>query len=299
MTHRNYATLFDRNYLAKGLVLYESLKKYSSEPFTLHVLAMCKATERILNEMALENVRILTLTGFETAMDLGCIKAGRTWPEYCWTCGSCLMEYLMPWMDGEGISYVDSDLMFFSDPKAVFDELGERSVAIVPHRFPAHKQHMERNGVYNVGMVTARNTDSGLRCISRWAQQCREWCYARNEGGKFGDQAYLDSWPTDFPGQIASIENIGVGLAPWNIANYSIRENNGQVFVNDNKAVFYHYHEFVDEKFLTGYAMRPEDLALIYCPYVTAFMAARERIEAVEESQRKRMVELKAQGERA
>lgn len=299
MIHRDFASLWDRNYCAKGLALYESLTRHCSEPFTLHVLAMCEKTQRILDEMALPNMHVMALSAFERALNLQPVRDGRSWAEYCWTVGSSLMEYLMPWLGPEGITYLDSDLMFFSDPKAIFDEMGDRSLAIIPHRFPEGKRFMERNGIFNVGWVTGRNTEAGRRCISRWAAQCRQWCFARNEDGKFGDQSYLDSWPADFPGDVAIIENVGAGLAPWNIAKYALIAAGESVEVDRRQLVFYHFHEFVDEKFLTGYALRSEDLSLVYCPYVTAWTDANRRIRVIEKKFADRQVELEHQMERA
>ena len=44
------------------------------------------------------------------------------------------------------LAYLDSDLFFFDDPKIVFEEIGGRSIAIVPHRFSRENRYLEVNG---------------------------------------------------------------------------------------------------------------------------------------------------------
>lgn len=279
--------------MAKGLVLHESLSRHSSEPFTLHILAMDTETQWMLQDMHLANVEVYPLSTFERAMHLSPQKKARTWTEFCWTCAGSFMEYLMPFIGD--LTYLDADLMFFSDPKVVFDEIGERSIGITPHRFPAHRKHKEANGVYNVGWVTAKNTDAGRKCIARWAAQCREWCFNREEGSHAcGDQKYLDTWPTDYPGEVCAIQNPGVNLAPWNVEQYAIGEG---PTVDGKPVVFYHLHEYIDPHHLTKYTLRAEDRAFIYFPYNKAWLSAWERISDVEAraAEERKLAEMEAQ----
>ncbi len=288
MTHRNYCTLFDAGYMAKGLALYESLMKHSSEPFTLHVLAMCPQTERILNEMALPNMHVMTLTGFERAMNLEEIRKGRTWAEYCWGCASNLMEYMLPWMDDGGITYLDSDILFFSDPKVIFDEVGKRSIGITSHRFsPSEELRLGKNGKFNVGIVVARNSETGRNCIARWAKQCRDRC---SSDVGCGDQLYLDEWPILYGDECCSIQNPGVNLGPWSLDHIEV----AAIELNS-----FHFHEFVDREHMTGYRLRQIHLDNIYLPYVTAIEEANDRIRVTEQTLADRMAEAEKQWETA
>ncbi len=288
MTHRNYCTLFDARYLAKGLAMYESLVKHSSEPFTLHVLAMDDQTERILTELALPNMHVMTLTGFERAMNLQEIRERRSWAEYCWGCASNLMEYMLPWMPEDGITYIDSDILFFSDPKVIFDEVGERSIGITPHRFsPAEELRLGKNGKFNVGIVVARNSETGRKCIARWAAQCRDRC--SSEVG-CGDQQYLDEWPGLYGEECCQVENLGVNLGPWSLDHIDMDAIN---------LVAYHAHEFVDHKYLTGYALQQVHLDVIYWPYIAALQDSAKRIIDAEKTLADRAVEAEKQWETA
>lgn len=289
---RHYCTLFDMNYLTKGLVMHESLLKHSSEDFTLHILSMDLESHRMIYELQLPNVQQMWLPNFEVSLNLSEMKSNRSWKEYCWTCGSNLMEYLMPWL-GE-VTYVDADLMFFSDPKIVHEEIGSRSIGITPHRFPERLKKMERNGRYNVAWVTGKPTSSGFKCIASWAKNCRDWCYARNEGDKFGDQRYLDTWETDFPGEVCSISNVGVNLAPWNSEQYSITEGPN---VDGHPVVFYHLHEFQNPDKLTGYPISEGQRRHIYTPYIERWTAMTEKINALQQQmdEQRRLIEMEGQ----
>jgi hypothetical protein len=88
---------------------------------------------------------------------------------------------------------------------------------------------------------------SGLNVLEWWRQRCFEWCYARFENGKFGDQKYLDDWTTRFE-NIYVPTHIGCGLAPWNVNQYDLILNDDKLYVQDkitkekNVIIFYHFH---------------------------------------------------------
>ncbi len=304
MTHRNFCTLFDHRYLAKGLALYESLVKHCSEPFTLHTLAMSEEALIILNEMALPNMHVMALSAFETAMNLSPLRKNRTAVEFLYTCGSNLMEYLLPWMDSDGITYLDADVFFFSDPKVIFDEIGARSLGITSHRFsPSEQLRLGKNGEFNVGIVFVRNDETGRLCIARWARQCRERCLM-SDG--CGDQKYLDEWPELYGGSCCSIENIGVNLGPWSLDHLEISQSAGITFVDEkgSRPSFtflnsFHFHEFVDHKFLSGYALGEGVLKFVYGPYLIAIADANERIRVSQETLLRRKSEAERQWETA
>lgn len=292
---RHYCTLFDANYLVKGLVLYNSLAKHSSEPFRLHVLAMDDKTAETLRAMALPNMLVTDLDTFELChWEMKNCRANRSWLEYLWTCGSNFAAYLMFQAidDLPEITYLDADMMFFSDPKVIFDELNGYSIGVIPHRLIPSKKHLEVNGLFNVSWVYFRNDKDGMRCLERWAEQCRNRC---SEKHGCGDQLYLNEFPLLWPKACRVIENIGAGLAPWNYANYELMAVEGRCsfMVSDNEssgewrtwefARFVHYHEFQETdpgKYrLTNYELRTEDMELIYLPYIAAYEEAKALLQ--------------------
>lgn len=279
---RHYCTLFSSGqYLTQGLVLYESLRKHSSEDFTLYVLPMDDACHDTLIQMALPGMLVIDPVIFESAMKMKKVKANRTFQEYCWTCASNFACFLMERTTRTipEITYLDADMMFFSDPEVIFTEIGERSISIIPHRFIPEKKYLEVNGKFNVSWVTFHNTPIGRECLNRWAEQCRERC---SEKVGCGDQPYLNEWPECYGAECHVIENIGAGLAPWNVGNYRVTEG---PLVNGKPVTFYHFHELKENENktfrLTNYSLRSEEIEHIYRPYLQAYQEAKACLQVV------------------
>lgn len=268
MTH-NFCTLFDRNYLYKGLVLYNSLCKNSNN-FQLWILCMDDITFQLLSAMKLQNVKLITSHEFENE-NLLKLKRERTVAEYSWTCTANLCRYILDIGGVEMITYLDADMKFYSDPEIIFNEIGQSSIAIIEHRFSPERAYLAKTGKYNVSWVSFRNNDEGRKAASWWADKVNDWCYNRYEEGKFGDQMYLDDWMTRFD-NIIVIKTKGAGIAPWNMNNYQISEREGQLFIDNEPLVFYHFHGFyllgVDSFLAVGhYYLSRNIIEKIYQPY--------------------------------
>ena len=60
----NYCTLFNCNYLTRGLAMYESLKEHSKD-FHLFIFAFDDRSYELLNKLNLEFVTVISLLEFE------------------------------------------------------------------------------------------------------------------------------------------------------------------------------------------------------------------------------------------
>jgi hypothetical protein len=196
-----------------------------------------------LTQMQLPYMRLIRLQDFEHGdVELIRVKAQRTLLEYYFTCTPSLPLHIFEQNpDVDLMTYLDADLFFYSDPQSVFDEIGTGSIAIIPHRFPMFLRHNEIYGIYNVAWNTFRRDETGLACLNWWRKQCIEWCYTCAEDGRSADQKYLDDWTTRFD-NVVVIQNKGADLAPWNLANHTIRLRDGGVYVDDQPLVFFHFH---------------------------------------------------------
>ncbi len=241
MIHRHYCTYFDHRYLPLGLALHESLMRHGGE-FTLWVLALDRECAEFLQAAALPNVRMMTLAELESFdPELKAVQGTRSRVEYYFTCSPCLPRYLIHAHALGEITYLDSDLWFFSSPEAVFDELGHGSVAIIPHRFAGRSAASHsRHGEYNVGWLTFRADAQGTACLEWWRARCIEWCYDRVEADRYADQKYLDFFQALFDG-VLEISHPGANLAPWNAAASKIELQDGLVRVDGRPLLFFHF----------------------------------------------------------
>ncbi|MBM9577279.1 glycosyl transferase [Leptospira sp. 201903070] len=270
-------TLFDYNYLPLGLSLYYSIEK-NFENFHLWILALDNDCFRFLNSQALKNVTLISLKEIESE-DVLVAKGNRTWQEYCWTLSPVLPSYVLKENSKiDHITYLDSDIFFYSDPKPIYDEIGEKSIMIIPHRFPDRLKHLEANGIYNVQMVYFKRDRIGESCLANWRAQCLEWCYSKLETNRFGDQKYLDNWPQSYE-NLCVLSNEQTGVALWNVEKYNVAEKDGRIYIDKFPLIFYHFHMFKfysDGVYSSGsvnYNLNFSDLMPIYTIYVNQIVS--------------------------
>lgn len=273
----NFCTLFDSNYLVKGLCMHNSLKNVCSD-FHLYIFAFDEKADSLLRKLQLENVTIISLSDFEDVALLK-VKETRSKGEYCWTCTSSTLLYCIRHFQLAHCTYVDADLCFYSDPKVLIDEMGDKDVLITAHRYTPEFDQSATSGKYCVQFMTFRNTENGLKVLNWWRDACLVWCYERFEDGKFGDQMYLDDWTTCFTG-IHELEHLGGGVAPWNMQQYSFRKD-GTKFIGTELAtgetfdlVFFHFFGMssykkgiVGEFYFDSYPLSIATKECIYLPY--------------------------------
>lgn len=286
---RHFCTLFDSNYLLKGVAMLRSLKKYCPDA-QVHVLCMDGQTRKILEQLNLLHVKCLSLPEVEDEALLA-VKSGRSVAEYCWTLSPCLPWYLLQHNpDIEFITYLDADLYFYSSLQPLFDEIGDASIAIIEHRFPSAMKHHEVKGRFCVEWVSFRRDGQGLACLAHWREQCIEWCFHRLEENRMGDQKYLDQWPGKY-NRLRILQHLGAGIAPWNYSQYQFSKNNlGKITVNGSPLIFYHFHQLqllTDNSFdrISGAyrAMGPEPED-VYRVYEAALICLLQEIRAMQPS---------------
>lgn len=223
--------------------MLRSLARYCPDA-KIFVLCMDAETWKIMTKLSFPFVICIPL---EEVEDEALVKAktDRSVAEYCWTLSPCLPWHVFhKYPEIDFLTYVDADLLFYSDIQPIFDEIGNASIAIIEHRFTERLKDREVNGRFCVEWVSFRRDMQGMSCLARWREQCIEWCYYRLEENRMGDQKYLDEWPSRYL-RCHIIVHPGAGIAPWNYAERKFyRHQQSGIFVDNVPLIFYHFHQF-------------------------------------------------------
>lgn len=293
-----FCTLFDSRYLDKGLVMYESLV-LNAKDFKLYVVAFDELCYQILLKYANEKLIVISLEQFESEELLNA-KKNRTAREYCWTCSCHTIKYVLENYNEQSCTYIDADMYFFQTPRILLEEIDRSGcdVSIIRHNFYDSKEKnslIKNSGEYCVEFNTFYSTENGMKALTWWCNKCLECCTENRDGSAFGDQKYIEQMKEIFQG-IHVIEHMGAGVAPWNLARFSLVGNNkegSEIILCDKETgdtwslVFYHYHNICylsKDKVDVGLYLSPGDVSkkliqLIYLFYLKMLRKKREELK--------------------
>lgn len=286
---RYFCTLFDRNYTIRGLALYESLARHC-EDFTLYVLCLDRPTFDVLAALGLKSIELVSIEDLESRDgELRQARHDRSLVEFYFTCKPVLLNYLFDQNpQARRISYLDSDLYFYSDPGVMEEELAGCSVALSPHRFSARHTALKTRGEFNAGWLSVGAEDEGRRFVQWWRVRCLEWCRLVVEETRFGDQKYLDQVPLLFP-NTRIVSNPGANLAPWNIGDVPVEVSGKGVEIAGRPLIFFHFHGarrmlfnlYDSGLYDYGVKLTPAIRNGIYRPYLAELAACERQIQAL------------------
>ena len=262
----HFVTLFDSWFLPQGLALHSSLEQQAGE-YTLWILCMDDETQQVLRRLELPNVRLLSLSDVETP-ELLHVKSERTRAEYCWTVTPFAPRFVLEADPGaRRVTYLDADLWLRKNPAPLFGELAlsGKQVLITDHAYAPEYDQAATSGQYCVQFV--RFTRGGEVVRKWWEDRCIEWCFARSENGKFGDQKYLDDWPSRFADHVHVLQHQEWTLAPWNATRFPY-----------SSGVFYHFQGLrlmqAGTVSLADYPLPPALIRYVYEPYLESLKRA-------------------------
>lgn len=272
----HYVTIFNKLFLPQGLALHLSMERHAGD-YKLWILCVDNTTFNLLHKLNLSNVHLLQLHLLETN-ELLSIKPTRSIGEYCWTLTPFAPRFVFEAApEISRVTYIDADIWFRKNPTPIFTEFetSGKQVLITDHACAPDYDHSATNGQYCVQFLTFTR-DGGEKVRKWWEERCVEWCYARYEDGKFGDQKYLDDWPERFSKLVHVLNNKELTLAPWNATRFPY-----------SNAIIWHFHLLRIEKTIFGhlrlnsdhYALPKTVIKYVYHPYASDVSSAITKLE--------------------
>lgn len=272
----HFVTVFDSTFATRGLALFRSLRKHCPESL-LWVFAGDSETFRALKSLNLVGMKVMDLRDFEKA-EMEQIKKSRTRAEYFWT----LTPQLFGWVfdsesDFSRLTYVDADLWILRTLDGYFEdfERSEGIVAVTEHAYFPPFDQTSKSGRFCVQFLTMVKGASDP-ILAEWKAQCVDWCFARHENGKFGDQGYLNAWPEKYGAAVFMTPTPGIFQGPWNAFRF------------DSKlAMTFHFHGFLlfsDSTANFGpYPIPRNHKRMLYRPYFRELEASRALLDQVQD----------------
>lgn len=268
----HYVTLLDSGFLPWLICLKHSLDRYAGD-YVLWVVAMDSALPRHLERLGMTSVRCIGIEQIEADFPrLSEIKSSRSRAEYCWTVTPFTFCAVWNQTPDVRVTYIDADVALLSSPQRLFAgfELSHADVQITDHGHdPAWAEdRISACGRYCVQFLTVRPTSAGREVLVWWQDRCLEWCYNRNEPGRYGDQKYLDDWPERFGSAVHVLDDPRLTQAPWN------RDYSSAIM-----PCLYHYQGFrmvgrAKVMLWYGFRISSENVEGVYAPYLRDFATA-------------------------
>jgi hypothetical protein len=242
----HFITLFDVNYLTRGIALYNSLSQHTKQGIKLYIVALDHQVGYEINRIfASDDVVLIDLLSIEKKYpELLKVKSVRTKVEYYFTLSPYLPSYVLAtYPEVTQITSLDSDIFFFSDPSQIFETYPEAEILLTPHNFPSNLKYLEKYGRFNVSFQSFKRTMNVMNCLRKWREDCIDFCSDTLDvaNNRYADQKYLDNWSAQFE-NVVSIDLPGSGLAPWNISKFRIERSINDFLINNEPLIFFHFH---------------------------------------------------------
>ena len=284
-----FCTILSRTRLYQGLALLNSLKKVMGDDFYIFIHCIDEVSYNLLKKMKWKNSKLIREKKLPRKIVL--LKNERKVHEYCWTLKPVICEFVLrKYTFINRITYLDSDLYFWGDPRGIFLNQHDCSVLLsIEEKYsPRANQSIQRRskitGLYNSGFISFKQDEMGLRGVTWWKERCLENCKIAPEEGVFGDQKYLDELPGLFPG-ICDITTPGVNVGPWNELKYQFSNADGLIRMDDQLLIFYHFSGIRvtgKNKIQSVNRMNPSKRPFLYQIYYEAINEAIDLVEKID-----------------
>lgn len=292
-----YYSVYSKEYIHKGLVLYNSMKRYDKD-FTFFLICLDEETKLLLEKMNFDKM-ILIRVGDIEAYDCEVIKV-KGWHQdksYTWLVKAIGAMYIFDsFGDPDHLLWLDGDTQFLANPQAVYDDWNNYSILLSEEKFTdEYFIYSELYGYYNTGLLGFRKDSNAIECLKYYREKLLA-CNFDDYKGSWNDQLYVTDWPQRF-NNVGVVRSIGINLTPFityyrnNIEKgWLIRKNGDELFLHNNKIVLYHFMALKyinsNEYDLCNYVMdfNDETIKHVYVQYLKECNEAIEQIRTIDNS---------------
>ena len=256
-----FCSYFDKNYLAKFLVLLKSIESFNFK-YKHFILALDKDVEIFFKKNKYDNIHVISLENLEEKYkELKMAKKNRSKIEYYFTLSPFLPKYIFEEFKVYNISYLDSDFYFFKSPQETIERNSDTSITIIKQN--SHSKF----GLYNVGWIYFNfNFKETINTVDEWSAQCIVSCFDIAINNLYADQKYLDDWPKQM-NHIRILYPEYTNLSPW--------DSNKNIEHNLKNVISFHFHalEIKNNLFVSGFHKYNKNVSKtiikeIYLPYI-------------------------------
>jgi hypothetical protein len=283
-----FCTISSKKYVARTIALYSSLRKQAGS-FHMWICCMDDTAYSVLSAFKLDDATLIHVSEVETP-EVRQTKPSKKLHEYCWTLKPLLCQYVLSHYNITRLLYCDSDMYFYSHPKAIHEAWRGYETFMNLQLGTAALEH--KHGMYQAGMIGFTKASESLKILDWWAKQCTAWCYDEHiDPERWGDQKYLTKVPNLFC-SIKVNDQYGMLAAPWNIVMNNTHKlktscEDGEIKIGQEKLTCYHFGSiriFSENEFdlwkHDQLEIDPSVMGCIYQPYLEHLRAIYQAIRA-------------------
>ena len=252
-----FFTSINLEYLDKAITLWESL-----EIFEKNAQFVTVVVEPGLTKFQLEEQLKVRNFPFELSKPLLAHDIPWNWiakmdglsvVEACTAIKASAAKFLLASSLNTQVVYLDPDMQVYGALTEVDQLLDESSFVLTPHLLepPSNEDSVVANeiagamihGVYNLGFFAVKNTREGYEILNWWESRLKKYCKAETGRGLFTDQKWFDIATIYFK-DISVLKHPGYNVAPWNLAERFLINENGVIYVDKFPLRIFHFSSF-------------------------------------------------------
>ncbi|MFC1788721.1 glycosyl transferase [Thermodesulfobacteriota bacterium] len=246
----HYFTSITANYIPKARVLARSVKDH--DPTAVFYL--------VLSDKLPDSVKVDT-EPFDAILcieDLG-IPEFDSWVfkhgvvELCTAVKGITFLKILESEHADKIIFFDPDIVVLHPLDELSAILDRYSVVLTPHQVVPDSTHEAiidneicslKHGVYNLGFLAIRRSETGMRFIRWYSDRLREFCYDDIPNGLYADQRWADLTPAFFD-NVHILRDKTYHVATWNLTHREVLSNDDDVLsVSGAPIKFFHFSGF-------------------------------------------------------